>query len=657
MESIENIKSVYQRIEDEARCELNKVQQQIYRISTLRLLLFVAGIAGIIYFRTESWAVLTGIALVTLLPFILLIKYHNRLFHRKDYLEKEAEVNRQELAALDYDTSCFDGGEEFADPAHLYAYDLDVFGTHSLFQYINRTCTEPGKRLLADWLGQHLTKKEDILERQAAVRELAPELKFRQRFRILGLLHKGKAADETELKAWAASPGIFRKSRLLRVLPATVTGINGVCLLLVVAGYLPASMWGVIWTLFVVAGFAFTGKITKIQAVYGKKLQILGTYAGLLRLMEARPMQCRLLKSIKEEIGGEQRKASLSISRLSKLMNELDQRNNMFMYVILNGLFFWELRQIMRIEAWKEQYAGELPQWLDALGQMDALNSLATFAYNHPAYAYPTLLDKADMAAAKAGISSDARKAGAANTGSNARFILRAKALGHPLMHRDRCVRNDIDMEKRPFFIIITGANMAGKSTYLRTIGVNYLLACTGMPVCAEEMEVYPARLVTSLRTSDSLTDNESYFFAELKRLKLIIDKLQAGEELFIILDEILKGTNSMDKQKGSFALIKQFMALEADGIIATHDLLLGTLIDLFPENIRNFRFEADITDNELTFSYRLRPGVAQNMNACFLNRVGGKRKFSSYFRFPTSHTTVRAVPHTAVLYFTYNLT
>lgn len=271
MESIENIKSVYRRIEDEADAELNKVQQQIYRISTLRLLLFVAGIAGIIYFRTESWAVLTGIALVTLLPFILLIKYHNRLFHRKDYLEKEAEVNRQELAALDYDTSCFDGGEEFADPAHLYAYDLDVFGTHSLFQYINRTCTEPGRRLLADWLGQHLTKKEDILERQAAVRELAPELKFRQRFRILGLLHKGKAADETELKAWAASPGIFRKSRLLRVLPATVTGINGVCLLLVVAGYLPASMWGVIWTLFVVAGFAFTGKITKIQAVYGQE--------------------------------------------------------------------------------------------------------------------------------------------------------------------------------------------------------------------------------------------------------------------------------------------------------------------------------------------------------------------------------------------------
>ena len=571
MESIENIKSVYQRIEDEARCELNKVQQQIYRISTLRLLLFVAGIAGIIYFWTESWAVLTGIALVTLLPFILLIKYHNRLFHRKDYLEKKAEVNRQELAALDYDTSCFDGGEEFADPAHLYAYDLDVFGTHSLFQYINRTCTEPGRRLLADWLGQHLTKKEDILERQAAVRELAPELEFRQRFRILGLLHKGKTADETELKAWAASPGIFRKSRLLRVLPATVTGINGACLLLVVAGYLPASMWGVIWTLFVVAGFAFTGKITKIQAVYGKKLQILGTYAGLLRLMEARPMQCRLLKSIKEEIGGEQRKASLSISRLSKLMNELDQRNNMFMYVILNGLFFWELRQIMRIEAWKEQYAGELPQWLDALGQMDALNSLATFAYNHPAYAYPTLLDKADMAAAKAGISSDARKAGAANTGSNARFILRAKALGHPLMHRDRCVRNDIDMEKRPFFIIITGANMGGKSVVMKTVALNVLLLQAGFLVCAKKARM-PLFYSVKMLFDDlqSIQSGLSGFGSEIVQFQKALEEVEQGYSLFL-LDEFARGTNPDEGAVIVQAVTKYLNEVNAISLLTTH--------------------------------------------------------------------------------------
>lgn len=604
MKTIEDISGIYRKIAEEAQQQLNKVQQQIFRIGTLRLLLFVAGVAGLIYFHSEGWMVLTGIVLVTLLPFVLLIKYHNRLFYKKEYLEKKVEINKQELAALNYDTSAFDAGEEFIDPTHLYAYDLDVFGAHSLFQYINRTGTELGKKQLATWLGKHLEKKEAILPRQAAVQELAPELEYRQRFRILSLLHKGKAADETELRAWAISPSIFRKSKLLRILPAVVTTANITCAILVIIGILPSTLWGAIWTLFVAAGFCFTGKVSKIQAIYGKKLQILGTYAGLLRLMEQQPMHCDLLKEIKEEIGGESRKASHSIGRLSKLMDELDQRNNVFMYVILNGLFFWELRQIIRIEAWKEQYAGELPRWLTAIGRMDALNSLATFAYNHPEYAYPTLLAKSD---------------GTLNT-----FRFSAEALGHPLMHRDRCVRNDIVMDKRPFFIIITGANMAGKSTYLRTVGVNYLLACIGAPVCAQQMEVYPARLITSLRTSDSLNDNESYFFAELKRLKLIIDKLQAGEELFIILDEILKGTNSMDKQKGSFALIKQFMTLQANGIIATHDLLLGTLIDLFPEDIRNYRFEADITDNELTFSYRLRPGVAQNMNACFLMKKMG---------------------------------
>ncbi|WP_300700004.1 MutS family DNA mismatch repair protein [Bacteroides sp.] len=598
MKPIKEIETTYSNIVRESQQKLSKVQQQIYRIGTLRLLLFVTGVAGIIYFWSESWLVLGGIALVTLLPFILLIKYHNRLFYQKDYLEKMIEVNQQELSALNYDTSTFDDGEEFIDPSHLYTFDLDVFGSHSLFQYINRTCTQLGKNRLAHWLDQHLTNKEKITERQEAIHELAPELEFRQRFRILGLLHKGKTADEAELKAWAVSPSVFRTNKFLRILPMLVAGTNIVCIALVIAGFLSANIGGFIWMCFLIASFSFTKRISKVQAVYGKKLQILGTYAKLLHLMDEQQMKSTLLKSIKEEIGGEKRKASYSIQRLDKLMNELDQRNNYFMYTVLNGSFFWELWQIMRIEAWKEQYAAELPHWLTAIGDIDALNSLATFAYNHPNYIYPSICPHS--------------------------FHLCAQSMGHPLMQRDRCVHNDLDMEKRPFFIIITGANMAGKSTYLRTVGINYLLACIGAPACATQMELYPAQLITSLRTSDSLNDNESYFFAELKRLKLIIDKLQAGEELFIILDEILKGTNSMDKQKGSFALIKQFMTLQANGIIATHDLLLGTLIELFPENIRNYCFEADITNNELTFSYRMRPGIAQNMNACFLMKKMG---------------------------------
>ena len=600
METIETIINGYRARMQQADRALDSLQRRIYRISTLRLLLFAAGVAGLIVLRSENWAVLAGIALVTFVPFVGLIKYHNRLFARKDYLEKEKEVNRQEAAALaDYDTSAFDDGQDFADPAHLYTFDLDVFGPRSLFQYLNRTCTQPGKNRLAAWLGKHLEDKATIEARQEAVRELAGETDFRQRFRILGLLHKGKAADESELRAWAATPSTFRNHAVLRALPVLVTLLNATCFALVVADVLSGTAWGLLWFACLTLSFCFTGRISRTQAVYGKKLQILGTYARLLHLMDGQPMHCPALKAIKDKIGGDRQEASLAIRRLDKLMNALDQRNNYLMYTVLNGTFCWELWQIMRIERWKEQHASALPRWIDAIGETDALCSLATFAYNHPDYTYPVL------------------------TGTGG-FRLRATDLGHPLMHRDRCVRNGIDMEKRPYFIIVTGANMAGKSTYLRTIGVNFLLACTGAPVCATHLEVTPAKLVTSLRTSDSLSDNESYFFAELKRLKLIIDKLRDGEQLFIILDEILKGTNSVDKQKGSLALIKQLMTLQADGIIATHDLMLGTLAKLYPDNIRNFCFEADITDNELTFSYRLRPGVAQNMNACFLMQKMG---------------------------------
>lgn len=592
MQNLETIKTGYRQRTVQAEENLKKVQQQIYRISLLRVVLFVGGITAAICLRHEGWILWGGALAVTMLPFLALVKYHNRLFHRKDHLEKEAEINRQELAALDYDFSAFDDGSEYIDPAHLYALDLDIYGPRSLFQYLNRTCTQPGKTRLAAWLGKHLEDKAEIETRQAAVRELEGATDFRQLFRTTGLLHKGKSADESELRAWASSPSTFRRQAGLRLLPYVIGGINALCLTLVLTGILSGTFWGVLWISFAILSFGFTNKVTRVQSVYGKKLQILGTYARLLRLIDHQPLQSPLLQNLKVESG----RASHAILRLNKLMNELDQRNNYLMYTILNGTFFWELWQIMRIEQWKEQHAASLPGWLDAIGQMDALLSLATFAYNHPDYIYPTLTEPSEQT-----------------------FTFRATALGHPLMHRDRCVRNDFDMAQRPGFVIITGANMAGKSTYLRTVGINFLLACIGAPVCATRMELTPVRLVTSLRTSDSLSDNESYFFAELKRLKLIINKLKAGERLFIILDEILKGTNSTDKQKGSLALIRQFMTLQANGIIATHDLALGTLADSFPDLIRNYRFEADITGDTLTFSYRLREGVAQNMNACFL--------------------------------------
>lgn len=598
MEQLNLIIDTYQRIILESESQLAKVKRHIYRIGTLRLILFAAGVAGIIYFWSESRLVISGIAAITFIPFLLLVKLHNRLFRQKNYLEKKIEINRQELQAIAYDTSAFDNGKEFIDPAHLYTYDLDVFGEHSLFQYINRTATQPGKKRLAEWMNTHLKNKVEIEKRQEAVKELAPELEMRQHFRILGLLHKGKTADEEEIRNWATSPEHYRKKWYFRTLAILVPLANAVCLGLAIAGVISFTTWGIVFAGIGLLSSSFSKGVSQMQSVYGKKMQILTTYAHLIHIIEEKEMESSALKRVKGLVGGEKQTASQAVKRLTALMNALDQRNNMLMQFVLNGLLFWELRQVMKIETWKESFAANLPHWLEAIGEMDAYCSLATFAYNHPGYVFPEITSKP--------------------------FCMEAEALGHPLMDRDKCVRNDIQIAKRPFFVIITGANMAGKSTYLRTIGVSYLLACIGAPVWAEKMKLYPAQLITSLRTTDSLTENESYFFAELKRLKLIIDKLNSGEELFIILDEILKGTNSMDKQKGSFALIKQFMALQANGIIATHDLLLGSLIDLFPEDIHNYCFEADITNNELTFSYKLRDGVAQNMNACFLMKKMG---------------------------------
>ena len=600
-EMLRRIEETYRKRADQAQQSLSAVQRSITRISLLRVLLFAAGITGVAVCWPIGAPAVAGVALLAAVPFILLMKRHSRLFRQKSHLEQAVRVNREECDALNHQYETFDDGQEYVNPTHPYTYDLDIFGPKSLFQYMNRTCCTPGKQCLATWLGEQLTEREKIEERQEAVSELSRLLDFRQQFRIAGLLHHGQTNDDQMLREWSRQSPLLRNRRWMRWLPAIVGSCNLMVLLAVATGAIPISFWLMTWSLFALLSTGLTRKINRLQANYGKRLSILKTYLHLMQLIEGLPAESRLLKAIKQRIGSAQGEGSLAIRRLDRLMDGLDQRNNVIIYLLLNGAFFWEVWQIMRIEAWREQHAGQLPQWLAAIGEMDALCSLATFAYNHPDYVYPILSEVC---------------------GDEFRFT--AQGLGHPLIERQRCVRNDIDMQQRPAFIIITGANMAGKSTYLRTVGVNFLLACIGAPVCAHHMALSPTKLITSLRTTDSLSDQESYFFSELKRLQLIIHRLQSGETLFVILDEILKGTNSVDKQKGSLALARQFMKLQANGIIATHDLQLGTLAHQFPDRIRNFRFEADITGDELTFPYRMQPGIAQNMNACFLMRKMG---------------------------------
>lgn len=577
--------------------QLQQVKKQIFRISMLRLALFIAGIAGLYFFFNQTTLLIICICL-TFLPLFILVKIHNRFFIRKEWLETQARIIQEELQALSGDYSSFEDGKEYVNPEHPYSFDLDIFGRRSLFQSINRTCTFFGKNRLAKWLQNHLHEKTSIEKRQEMVREISEHTLFREQFRVAGLVHHGQSSDGEKIQAWSQSPAQYLHAGWVKAFIWGVPVINSLLLITSLAGWTSFSWLGLSFGIFLVLSFGIIKRATYIQETYGKQLKSLNGYARLIALAKAENWKSAGMQELMERFNLNGQSPIQALQQLSKELDRLDLRNNQFLYVLLEGSIFFQLQEIVRIERWKVRYGQHISEWLETVGELDALCSLGTFAYNHPQYTYPELTEKP--------------------------FCFLATQMGHPLMPVSQCVKNDATIPSRPFFLIITGANMAGKSTYLRTIGVNYLLACIGAPVCCERLKLHPNQLITSLRTSDSLSDNESYFFAELKRLKRIIDLLNQGQQLFIILDEILKGTNSMDKQKGSFDLIRQFMQLKANGIIATHDLLLGNLIKQFPEEIRNYCFEADIKENELTFSYKLREGVAQNMNACFLMKKMG---------------------------------
>ena len=593
-----DIKEYYQQQKQQSVSELESVRKKIRKTSFLRVALFISGCIGVFYlYPYGTWAIISVIICI-LIPFLGLIKYHNRLFHAQDWWKASITHYQNEIEALQGNVSAYDEGKEYIDPKHPYSLDLDIFGERSVFQTINRTCTPFGKDTLAQWMNQHLKDQKEIEKRQKAVKELAKHKEFRERFRITGMLFKGKGNCIQDMEEWVNAPDYFSTKKWYRWMTGIVPGINLVLFLLGITGIVSMNWIGFSIGCFLIASFGFVKKVTQIQSDYEKHLMALSTYIKLIQLTETEELESPLLIEWKDRFKNNGIQATQALSILAKELERLELRNNQLLYFVLEGILFWQIRQMLRIEQWKRTYGKPLIEWLNTLGKVDAMNSLATFAFNRPDYAYPIITDQP--------------------------FIFQAKGMGHPLMPPTQCVKNDAEIPSRPYFIIITGANMAGKSTYLRTIGTNYLLACIGAPVCCGSLTLYPAQLMTSLRTNDSLNENESYFFAELKRLKQIIDRLQKGEEMFIILDEILKGTNSIDKQKGSFAFIQQLMNLQTNGIIATHDLALGKLATDFPENIKNHCFEADIIDNELSFSYQLRNGLAQNMNACFLMKKMG---------------------------------
>ena len=567
--------------------QLKKMQALLLSSSMIRLAVFLMGVAAI-YFLWGNTRVILAIIVAEIALFLFLVSRHSQLKYKRDFLQEMIAINETELRVLDRDFYDLPDGDTFKDPGHEFSQDIDLFGRGSFFQYLNRTGLASGAQKLAALLTAN--DIDDIPQKQEAVKELATQSDWRQEFRATARLVKVNY-DTRHILNWLKGYTNF-VPKIMQWLPNIFTGISLVLFVLAYLDLIPGSV--VLYWFFaglILNGF-FVKKVNDLWDKAGKTQTTFEQYFKLMLLLEEQKFTSVYLKKEQDKIKSQKAKASAVIEQFSKMLGILDQRSNMLVGVFINSFFLSDLRQSYRIERWIALNADEVANWFEVLAFFDAQNSLANFSFNHPDYAFAEI--------------------------KKGKHTLTAKALAHPLLDPKKAVANDFDIDSEQFFII-TGANMAGKSTFLRTVSLSIVMSNAGLPICAKEAVYDPIKLITSMRTSDSLTDDESYFFSELKRLQFIVNAIKT-DTYFIILDEILKGTNSTDKAIGSRKFIEKLVASNSTGIIATHDLSLCEAADEL-EDVKNYYFDAQIINDELFFDYTFKKGICQNMNASFLLR------------------------------------
>lgn len=583
---------LYKQRSEQFLAEQANQQQRIYRIGSIRLLLFVVMIICLLQlFSSNFEQMLWWWSFVAMVPvFIYFIRKHQQHFDAKQLVDALIEINQKELKLQTEQHSDFDGGSQFADPNHAYAGDLDLFGEQGFFSVINRTSTAKGVVALADLLKHPLKDTDSIYEQQKAVQALAPLIEFRQNFMANGHIVKDTLEDMEYLQAWADRPANFLPSlfwRSVRIV-GPLLGIAALAYFLATFNYVP---------LLLVMGinFVFLGLknqyVNKEHTIIGERQSILSMYIALLSLATEQDLgEVDQLATIQEKANNAQK----AFKQLSTIVDYFDQRLNVFVGLGLNLLFLYDVQCLFALEKWKKAYHSSLSTWLGAVAELDILVSLGTFYFNYPGFTFPQL-EKSEQ------------------------IKIQAKALGHPLIPSTMRVDNDVILGPQHQVFIVTGSNMAGKSTFLRAVAINLLLAQCGAPVCAQSFSCSLMDIMTSMRVQDSINKQTSYFQAELLRLQQLMRQLEQGNPSFVILDEILKGTNSEDKLLGSELLVQHFLSFNCLAMIATHDLELGKMETAFPEKIQNLCFESIIENDELHFDYRLNKGIAKNKNATFL--------------------------------------
>ncbi|MFK8275052.1 DNA mismatch repair protein [Capnocytophaga cynodegmi] len=586
--------SIYKEKLQEAIIKYKKLTKKYNFISFLRLVVAVSAIV-LIYFCFQNFDVKSVLsAIFSVVLFLFLVIWHKKVSFSRKLEKSKIEINTDEIRFLENNEYFSDNGIDFQEESHSYAYDLDIFGEKSVFHHINRAKTFLGKKYLASYfLNPELN---NIVENQQSISELSEKVDWRQHFSALTSQVNDSADFYENIKSWTQKKQtsfpkwiqIFAFISPLLLITCVILGF--------VSETFSFHNWAKLLFLInlVIFGYIF-GVIQRNKISFEGAYKILYSYKKSIVFIENSNFESGKLTEIQQKILQNKEKASVLIQKLSNLLDDLDNLGNVLVSIPLNCFTFYHFHTYCRLIRWKNQYASQIQDWLDVVGEMEAFISFANFKYNNPKYVFPEI---------------------------NSDYQIYFEEVGHPLIAEKQRVTNSVSFTENSF-VILTGSNMSGKSTFLRTLGVNMLLTAVGLPVCAKRAVVHPMNILVSMRLSDSLNDGKSYFFAEIRRIQTIIQKLE-NQICFVLLDELLRGTNSEDKQLGTIKIIEKIISLKAFGVVATHDIEVCQLAEKYPQIIQNKCFEVEIENDELHFDYKIRDGVCQNKNATFLMKKIG---------------------------------
>jgi DNA mismatch repair ATPase MutS len=534
-----------------------------------------------------------------LFAFVVTAVIHEHYIKQRNFQTALKIINQDEIKAIQGTFLDYGDGGEFEDSDHAYTVDLSIFGNRSVFHFINRTTTSLGKKVLSDWMKifPDSSQLNRIRDRQGAVQELSEKIDFRQNIQAYGRnIHDSLERLGSVRLLFKESPSVWGNTVLISFIHVfPVLTLSAIVLVFFKFSWLIPVGFALVQGL---VNWIFRKKVNRLYKLTSQNFKVLSVYSKIIGEIESETFKSSTLIELQKHCFIKNRPASLYIKKLSSRLQFFEARSSKEIHFLLNNIFFWDLHCVYRIEKWKNDVKLDIDKWFDAVGQFEALSSLGNIRYNHPNWTMPELGDSG--------------------------FILNAISVGHPLIPSSERINNSIKLDGDTNIVIITGPNMAGKTTFLKTIGVNIVLALAGAPVCADLFKVSPVRVYTSMKVSDSLDKGLSLFYAELQRLKMVLQAILKKEPVFFLIDEMLKGTNELDRHSGAKALICQLIAQHAKGMVATHDLELTKLERDFPEKIWNYFFDGYIEDDKLLFDYLLKKGICTSSNALELMKKIG---------------------------------